>query len=67
MSPKLRAQLIDALRLDDGEVYDEDGLIDLADFGDGVDVLATVSSATRPGLLTQARLHGGREPVDRSG
>jgi polyphosphate kinase len=31
MNPKLRQQLIDALRLEDREVYDVDGLIDLAD------------------------------------
>ena len=31
MNPKLREQLIDALRLEDREVYDVDGLIDLAD------------------------------------
>ena len=34
MNPKLREQLIDALRLEDREVYDVDGLIDLADLGD---------------------------------
>jgi polyphosphate kinase len=31
MNPKLREQLVDALRLEDREVYDIDGLIDLAD------------------------------------
>ena len=34
MNPKLREQLIDALRLEDREVYDVDGLIDLGDLGD---------------------------------
>ena len=31
MNPKLRAQLVDALRLEDREVYDVEGLVDLAD------------------------------------
>ena len=35
MNPKLREQLIDALRLEDREVYDVDGLIDLADLTRG--------------------------------
>ena len=35
MNPKLREQLIDALRLEDREVYDVDGLIDLADLDRG--------------------------------
>ncbi len=34
MNPKLREQLIDALRLEEREVYDVDGLIDLGDLGD---------------------------------
>jgi polyphosphate kinase len=38
MNPKLRRQLIDALRLEDREVYDVDGLIDLADLADLTDV-----------------------------
>src|SRR5262249_6804596 len=33
MNTKLRAQLIDALRLEEREVYDVDGLVDLADLG----------------------------------
>src|SRR6185503_16025955 len=33
MNPKLRHELIEALRLEDREVYDVDGLIDLADLG----------------------------------
>jgi polyphosphate kinase len=59
MNPKLRAQLIDALRLEDREVYDVDGLIDLSD-------LTEVASASqRPELhyepwtpVTQPRLRG---------
>jgi polyphosphate kinase len=38
MNPKLRQQLIDALRLEDREVYDVDGLIDLADLTAVADV-----------------------------
>ncbi len=37
MNLKLRAQLIDALRLEDREVYDVNGLIDLADLTDVAD------------------------------
>jgi polyphosphate kinase len=67
MNPKLRAQLVDALRLEDREVYDIDGLIDLADLGDVVD-----ASGRHPELryepwtpVTQPRLQGeDDEPVD---
>jgi polyphosphate kinase len=67
MNAKLRGQLIDALRLEDREVYDVDGLIDLADLGDVVD-----ASGSRPELrfepwspVTQPRLQGeDDEPVD---
>jgi polyphosphate kinase len=67
MNAKLRAQLIDALRLEDREVYDVDGLIDLADLGDVVD-----ASGSHPELrfepwspVTQPRLQGeDDEPVD---
>jgi len=67
MNPKLRAQLVDALRLEDREVYDVDGLIDLADLGDLVDAVPG-----RPELryepwapVTQPRLQGeDEEPVD---
>jgi polyphosphate kinase len=38
MNPKLRQQLIDALRLEQREVYDVDGLIDLADLTAVADV-----------------------------
>jgi polyphosphate kinase len=60
MNPKLRAQLIDALRLEDREVYDVDGLIDLADLGDVAD-----AAGSHPELrfepwspVTQPRLQG---------
>jgi polyphosphate kinase len=67
MNAKLRGQLIDALRLEDREVYDVDGLIDLADLGDVVD-----ASGSHPELryepwspVTQPRLQGeDGEPVD---
>jgi polyphosphate kinase len=66
MNPKLRGQLVEALRLEDREVYDVDGLIDLADLGKVVD------AAGRPELrykswtpVTQPRLQGeDDEPVD---
>jgi polyphosphate kinase len=66
MNPKLREQLIGALRLEDREVYDVDGLIDLGDLGD-------IAGAPSPSELrypswtpvTQARLQGeDEEPVD---
>jgi len=67
MNAKLRGQLIDALRLEDREVYDVDGLIDLADLGDVVD-----AAGSHPELryepwspVTQPRLQGeDEEPVD---
>jgi polyphosphate kinase len=66
MNPKLRAQLIEALRLEEREVYDVDGLIDFGDLGDVAGVPG------RPELrypawtpVTQARLQGeDEEPVD---
>ena len=66
MNPKLRAQLIDALRLEDREVYDVDGLIDLGDLGD---VAATPGHAELRfspwSPVTQPRLRGeDDEPVD---
>ncbi len=67
MNSKLRGQLVEALRLEDREVYDVDGLIDLADLGDVVD-----AAGRRPELryepwtpVTQPRLQGeDDEPVD---
>jgi polyphosphate kinase len=67
MNAKLRGQLIDALGLEDREVYDVDGLIDLADLGDVVD-----AAGSHPELryepwtpVTQPRLQGeDDEPVD---
>jgi polyphosphate kinase len=59
MNPKLRAQLTDALRLEEREVYASGGLLDLAD-------LADIADAGGPGELrfppwtpvTQPRLQG---------
>jgi polyphosphate kinase len=67
MNAKLRGQLIDALGLEDREVYDVDGLIDLADLGDVVD-----AAGSHPELrfepwtpVTQPRLQGeDDEPAD---
>jgi polyphosphate kinase len=66
MNPKLRGQLIEALRLEDREVYDVDGLIDLADLTD------VVAGPGHPDLrfepwqpVTQPRLQGeDDEPAD---
>ncbi|HEX7293691.1 MAG TPA: polyphosphate kinase 1 [Solirubrobacterales bacterium] len=66
MNPKLRAQLIEALRLEDREVYDVDGLIDLADLANVVDVPGHAELRYSPWTpVTQPRLQGeDEEPVD---
>jgi polyphosphate kinase len=66
MNPKLRQQLIDALRLEDREVYDVDGLIDLADLTDVADVSGHAELRFSPWTpVTQPRLQGeDDEPVD---
>jgi polyphosphate kinase len=66
MNPKLRGQLIDALRLEDREVYDVDGLIDLADLTDVVAVPGRPELRYEPWpAVTQPRLQGeDDEPVD---
>jgi polyphosphate kinase len=66
MNPKLRAQLIDALRLEDREVYDIDGLLDLADLGHVVDSSRHPELRYEPWTpVTQPRLQGeDDEPVD---
>jgi polyphosphate kinase len=66
MNPKLREQLIDALRLEDREVYDIDGLIDLADLTDIADVPGHAESRYAPWTpVTQPRLQGeDDEPAD---
>ncbi|HWB69331.1 MAG TPA: polyphosphate kinase 1 [Solirubrobacterales bacterium] len=66
MNPKLRAQLIDALRLEDREVYDLDGPIDLADLTAIADVPGHAELRYAPwSPVTQPRLLGeDEEPVD---
>ncbi len=66
MNPKLREQLIDALRLEDREVYDVDGLIGLADLSDIADVPGHAELRYSPwSPVTQPRLQGeDDEPVD---
>ncbi len=66
MNPKLRQQLIDALRLEDREVYDVDGLIDLADLGTIADVPGHAELRYAPWTpVTQSRLLGeDDEPCD---
>jgi polyphosphate kinase len=66
MNPKLRAQLIDALRLEEREVYDVDGLIDFGDLGDVASVPGRPELRYPPwNPVTQARLQGEDEkPVD---
>jgi polyphosphate kinase len=59
MNTKLRRQLIDALRLEDREVYDVDGLIDLADLTDVADVSGHAELRYSPWTpVTQPRLQG---------
>jgi polyphosphate kinase len=66
MNPKLRGQLIAALRLEEREVYDVDGLIDLGDLGKVADVPGHGELRYPPWTpVTQARLQGeDEEPVD---
>ncbi|HZO05604.1 MAG TPA: polyphosphate kinase 1, partial [Solirubrobacterales bacterium] len=59
MNPKLRQQLIGALRLEDREVYDVDGLIDLGDVGRIADVSGHAELRYSPwSPVTQPRLQG---------
>jgi polyphosphate kinase len=66
MNPKLRAQLVEALRLEDREVYDIDGLLDLADVSDIADVPGHGELRYPPWTpVTQPRLQAEEEePVD---
>ncbi|HET6570818.1 MAG TPA: polyphosphate kinase 1 [Solirubrobacterales bacterium] len=66
MNPKLREQLVGALRLEDREVYDVDGLIDLGDLGAIADVPGHAELRYSPwSPVTQPRLQGeDEEPVD---
>jgi polyphosphate kinase len=66
MNQKLREQLVGALRLEDREVYDVDGLIDLGDLGNIADVPGHAELRFPPwSPVTQPRLQGeDDEPVD---
>jgi polyphosphate kinase len=66
MNPKLRAQLVAALRLEDREVYDIDGLLDLADLDAIADIPGRSELRYAPWTpVTQPRLHGeDDDPVD---
>ena len=66
MNPKLRAQLVEALRLEDREVYDIDGLLDLSDLAAITDVPGRSELRYAPWTpVTQPRLQGDDdEPVD---
>jgi polyphosphate kinase len=59
MNPKLRAQLVEALRLEDREVYDVEGLVDLADLDAIADVPGHAELRWPPWTpVTQPRLQG---------
>ena len=64
MDERLRAQLVDALRIEEDQVYEADGLLDLSDLFDIADV-AGFGELRYPSFsgTTQPRLHGedGRE------
>jgi polyphosphate kinase len=66
MNPKLRAQLVAALRLEDREVYDIEGLLDLADLTAIADLPGHAELRYSPWTpVTQPRLQGeDEEPVD---
>ena len=66
MNPKLREQLVGALRLEDREVYDVEGLVDLADLDAIADVPGHAELRWPPWTpVTQPRLQGeDEEPVD---
>jgi polyphosphate kinase len=66
MNPKLREQLVGALRLEDREVYDVEGLVDLADLDAIADVPGHAELRWPPWTpVTQPRLQGeDDDPVD---
>jgi polyphosphate kinase len=66
MNPKLRSQLVAALRLEDREVYDVDGLLDLSDVDAIADVPGHAELRFPPWTpVTQSCLQGeDDEPVD---
>ena len=62
MNPRLRHELIGALRLEDREVYDIDGLLDLADLSEIADVPGHAELRYSPWTpVTQPRLQGEEE------
>jgi polyphosphate kinase len=67
MNPKLRAQLTEALKIEEREVYETDGLLDLADVDDLVEATSGQSKLRYPpwNPVTQPRLQGeDGDPVD---
>jgi polyphosphate kinase len=59
MNPKLRHELVGALRLEDREVYDIEGLLDLADLGEIADTPGHAELRYAPWTpVTQPRLQG---------
>jgi polyphosphate kinase len=59
MNPKLRHEIVGALRLEDREVYDIDGLLDLADLKEIADVPGHADLRYSPWTpVTQPRLQG---------
>ena len=59
MNPKLRHELVGALRLEDREVYDIDGLLDLADLSEIADAPGHAELRYSPWTpVTQPRLQG---------
>jgi polyphosphate kinase len=67
MNPKLRAQLTEALKIEEREVYETDGLLDLADVDDIVEATSGQSKLRYPpwNPVTQPRLQGeDGDPVD---
>jgi len=66
MNPKLREHLVSAMRLEDREVYDVEGLVDLADLDAIADVPGHAELRWPPwSPMTQPRLQGeDDEPVD---
>jgi polyphosphate kinase len=60
MNPKLRHELVGALRLEDREVYDIDGLLDLADLSEIADTPGHAELRYSPWTpVTHPRLQGG--------
>jgi polyphosphate kinase len=65
MNPRLRGQLVAALRLEDREVYDVEGLVDLADLDAIADLPGHAELRWPPWTpVTQPRLQGDDDPVD---